>query len=293
MSGLSAGGRIPGRINVNTAGDSTIFQAIADPETGNYYTSFVNAAGNTYLSGLVIGGRAPIPSSVPYWPFGVGAATGGDPVSSMGRGITTSANANLMNTNTVFGGTPPTNPYQQYEIYNKLFNNTTTRSNVFAVWLTVGFFEVDAASGLLKGEINAAQGRAIRHRMFAIVDRTQLTSFPASAATLTVTSNPGPSSFTAKVTPTGTLKTITGRTVTLAAGMTVVVDPNTANEETVVLDSNLSANFFKPHGGISPTGVTNGGSISVTILGRGNPGPRTNYDVRQDPNVVPYSAIIK
>ncbi|MGH7169665.1 MAG: hypothetical protein ACRELG_05230, partial [Gemmataceae bacterium] len=75
-------------------------------------------------------------------------------------------------------------PYLQNELLTKVYNNLTTRSNVFAVFVTVGFFQV---TGTVAGspnipqlgpEIGRSEGRQIRHRMFAIVDRSQLPQFP-------------------------------------------------------------------------------------------------------------------
>jgi hypothetical protein len=76
------------------------------------------------------------------------------------------------------GANPAASPYLRNEMLDKIAGNLTTRSNVFAVWLTVGFFEVTSAPGVqppqLGAEIGRAENRHVRHRMFAVIDRTNL-----------------------------------------------------------------------------------------------------------------------
>jgi hypothetical protein len=67
-----------------------------------------------------------------------------------------------------------------YQGLNRLGNLLTTHSNVFAVWITVGYFEVQPDSGSEPGhrdyrlgqELGADTGQVARHRAFYVVDRS-------------------------------------------------------------------------------------------------------------------------
>jgi hypothetical protein len=68
------------------------------------------------------------------------------------------------------------------ELLAKISGNSTTRSHVFAVWVTVGFFRVEPGTEnykvpLLGSEVNAETGQPTRHRAFFIVDRSQATEY--------------------------------------------------------------------------------------------------------------------
>jgi hypothetical protein len=81
------------------------------------------------------------------------------------------------------------NPYFYYQSLDRLTNKLTTRSNVYAVWITVGYFEVSPwTNGVANGpqvfdqghpdgyqlgqELGADTGEIERHRGFYIIDRT-------------------------------------------------------------------------------------------------------------------------
>src|SRR5208337_725084 len=82
-------------------------------------------------------------------------------------------------------------PYWRSEMIQKVMNLTTVRTHQYAVWITIGFFEVKRegdlgnilqsvpllAYDLLGPEIGAASGQTTRYRGFFLVDRTKLYSF--------------------------------------------------------------------------------------------------------------------
>ncbi len=97
------------------------------------------------------------------------------------------------------GGSTPDmtqHPYFRSEQMQRITNLTTVRTHQFAVWVTVGFFEViregdiamigdptypTAAFDLLGPEIGAATGENTRYRTFCVVDRLKLTGFDPNA----------------------------------------------------------------------------------------------------------------
>lgn len=75
------------------------------------------------------------------------------------------------------------NPFFRYQHLMRLGNLVTTRSNVYAVWITLGYFEVEPAPGgvpstwypdgwQLGPELGSDTGEIRRHRLFFMVDRT-------------------------------------------------------------------------------------------------------------------------
>lgn len=183
---------------------------------------------------------------------------------------------------------PLPHPALQYQLLAKLFNNVTTRSNVFAIWLTVGFFEVEDATTTpptLGKEIGRAEGRNIRHRMFAIVDRSNMLAFQATTAAATPTVNPDPYGGQDKATgvvpgPLSGTDSRTNRSWSIGTGTVLVYEPNTDNEETVIVQPANMATFTKNH------------AAGVPVVVRGNPGPWTRYDPRKDTDVVIHWNII-
>jgi hypothetical protein len=344
----STGDRSPGRININTIWDPETLLAFTDPQPSNNFqltdvyqsppgTPPTDVYNRLLLSRTPTG--SPGAGDQPFWGSATGLYPTGDsqfanpPGTGPGYGLNNtilrSATAGgASNTPRLFetssGGTTP---YARYQLLNKIFNNVTTRSNVFAVWMTVGFFEViqdtDPVTGQavrpvkLGAEMNSATNQQKRHRMFAIVDRSALTVpsgsvaggvsvpfatlAPIAPATsissgLQAVSISTVSNLAVPV-PVGGAGTAVPPTVptlpwTLQQGSMIVVDAGTPQQETVFL-SGVNANTLQVSATFSKTHSA-GATVYLYLL-PGNPGPQARFDVR-DPLyqlVVPYFSIIQ
>ena len=71
---------------------------------------------------------------------------------------------------------PNRNSFTRYQPLQRLGNLVTTRSNVFAIWITVGYFEVvphpTTGDPSLGAELGSETGDIRRHRGFYVVDRS-------------------------------------------------------------------------------------------------------------------------
>jgi hypothetical protein len=345
--GVNGLGRIPGKVNINTVWDAEILQALIDANQSiglnampsqyppNAADPIVQIFNNLLQSRSPTGvpGMTGVQGATdrPFLPLSVGLnpagtmqfPTNGTAFSAIGTSATTdtvlrlnpSANTLLLFQNPADNAT--VHPYLQTQLLTKLYNNVTTRSNTFAVFLTVGFFQVIPGGAVgapnipqLGPEIGRAEGRQVRHRMFAIVDRTNLSVFSTTSSSIVLGPTPNAANPTAPNNPTGTAQITltsgvagvnpnTGVAWTITPGMQLVIEPGTANEETVVVQAvtgnQITANFLKQHPNPAITGNT---STTYTIIQRGNPGPWGSatlpgrYDPRLDPLVVPYFSII-
>jgi hypothetical protein len=321
------GGRFTGRININTMWDLDTFQALCDVQPSNYFTAqgVTNVFNNFTRSRTVNPSGMPGPGdrpflgmAAPFAPAGLQYPQGAsaddtllrsDPNSPPGKPL-----KRLFETsNDPATGEMRTDPYSQqqvdnpfltFELLTKICNNVTTRSHVFAVWLTVGFFEVlddinPSAPPVLGQEIGRSENRHIRHRMFAVVDRSALTLDPNTPG------KPGPRPFfinsVSAVSQPGqatiTVPAVGGNyedmTWSINVGDTLVVDAGPKQEPVTVIAVTPNA----PGGPqLTLQGFTQahaaGFAISNALLG--NPGPQPRFECRNPSftGLVRYFSII-
>jgi len=174
--------RVPGRINLNTIWDEETFLALCDRNASN---TFADGAVYTAFRRLLASrtkGNVPGPNDRPFRSFASGLSPSGYSTGWLQDTLLRFDDPNSPNRQPLFAVPSQSHhPYQTFELLTKIANNVTVRSNVFAVWITVGFFEVtdDTTRPVKLGaEVGRAEGRQVRHRMFAIVDRSVLTGYP-------------------------------------------------------------------------------------------------------------------
>jgi hypothetical protein len=327
MLGSIRGGRWHGNININTLNDLEVAMALCDPQGTQPYSAFSQADVQNILTKIIVS-RTGNPAAN-YAPAGLPMPNGeGKPFQSFAAG-------NILDT--VFRPDPTNpgqplfavgagtnHPYQRAALLQKIFNNITTTSNVFAVWWTVGYFEVVDESvrpARLGAEIGRSENRHIRHRFFAIVDRSGLqlfnTSSTSGVAVWNVTQpyvvgnvvsyngtnytcaipNTGIAPSVAGYWAPGALTTMSaaapvpastsaGLPIVLQQGMLLEIDSG-ANAEVVTVTGVLPGNQFTAN-------FTFSHAPGVPIVCRGNPGPWiTNYNPRKDTSVVLHMTVIQ
>jgi hypothetical protein len=316
-------GRITGRINLNAIRAEEVLQALCDINNpGPNHVTDPTLITRIYQQLVKLRDQDPtgigIPNanSRPFLSLATGFSPGGVQYPVAGRGINDTIlraadgagnalnaprlfqlwNFDPVNPNNVVDPEPDVNPYLKYELLTKIFANTTVRSNVFGIWLTIGFFEVEndtVVPPVLGREIGRDEGRQIRHRMFAIVDRSNLGTFtttlgadanpvaPGQAQTIQLKATNG---FTD-----GIPWAIQPGSILRLYDQTEFTTPNAPRtDEYVVVQAvgggglvTVTAPLLYPHK-----------AATVTVSGQGNPGPQVRYNPKFNPSVVLFSSII-
>jgi len=191
LPGIPVGGREPGRVNLNTATDARVLQAVLDPQQGNSFTIPWNTSPPTDpWSGTILPTRTPNWGTAPYVrattdetggagdrPFKL-AASSSNAEETLFRKQPAPPAPTLYPFPMLFNPDPaPIPPYVHEEPHRKAWNNLTTVGDGFLVIWTVGFFEVDAvtAAGPTIGkELFDKVPGDLRAQYAAVVDRSTM-----------------------------------------------------------------------------------------------------------------------
>jgi hypothetical protein len=190
--------REPGKINLNTVYDEAVFTGLRNGRATPIWDDFGKSRRNVpgaYAVGAVqplamVANDCPTLFPFPFRSSGSGhlvpnlaSLTPNREVNATVLRAGTAADRPLFEETTANAyDNAARNPYFRYEGIQRLANLTTTRSNVYAVWITVGYFEVSPApmvdvtrwpDGFQLGrELGSDTGEIERHRAFYIFDRS-------------------------------------------------------------------------------------------------------------------------
>ncbi len=171
--------RYPGKINLNTLQSPNVYAALM----GNY----VAAVSFGVFNANRIDTTGTLPTSFPWVYRSADAANLVPSPALMMRSSGPTLFRRTVPNDTNPGGTalfdsniatgphndPTRSAYFKYDMRQRMGNLVTNRSSVFAVWVTVGFFEIDPATGNpTQNEIGADDGSAQRYRGYFMVDRS-------------------------------------------------------------------------------------------------------------------------
>ena len=185
--------RDPGRVNVNTIFDKDVWRGVIRGQTNS--SSAIDASWLALQRSRQGYGSTPItPLNTGYPtifanPFRPATAAHLVPLPNMERHGTNvtllrgtpDSNAEDSTAIPLFGAYDGNisfnrnrNPYFRYQNLTRLGNLLTNHSNVFAIWITMGYFEVqfDATGDHLTFEAGSLTGNVTRNRIFSIVDRS-------------------------------------------------------------------------------------------------------------------------
>ena len=186
--------REPGKVNINMIYDQNVWLAVAngfkDYETSQFWTALV-ASRRGYPSGgsdlMAMSPAHPSRFSKPFRSAGgndftLGPEKGREISSTLLRAHPTNNETPLFaftknSPNAKTYNDPDRSPFFRYEGMMRLNNMITTRSNVYAIWITMGYFEVtpdqSAPGGYALGqEIGSENNTQVRHRGFYMFDRS-------------------------------------------------------------------------------------------------------------------------
>ena len=223
--------RDPGRVNINTIFDQRVFQACAGGAPIPGFPMLADHANAALMSRQGYGNAFLVPDVnyptrfanpfrsadasdlLPNVPLGPGSMQKNRPVdATLLRPEPTVADAAIFGDEPLFAmdwtvaadahHNTDRNPYFRYQGLQKIGNTFSTTSNVFAVWMTMGYFEVEPAArdnnndgdtadagetwatmtaeqrtawpdGYMLGqEVGVDSGEVVRHRAFYIIDRS-------------------------------------------------------------------------------------------------------------------------
>jgi hypothetical protein len=190
--------RDPGRININTIFDPVVYNGLmglTNGRRGPNYSQWIHSRrgyGNLGASQVSFDDNKPTFFSNPLRPSGSGDIV---PLTGLERSdvdislFRKDPNGSQPLFDSDYPDKPRNasrNPSFKYQSLQRLGNLVTGRSNVYGVWITVGYFEVEPAGTVdatrpdgyqLGAEVGIDRGQIKRHRAFYMIDRSISVAF--------------------------------------------------------------------------------------------------------------------